>query len=68
MRSRLRFWLLALIPIGLVVGLLVTWLGFLLPSLVHDPEELSRVSAYGILVSDIKSSFARSMPIVNGVP
>ncbi len=53
MRSRLRFWLLALIPIGLVVVLLITWLGFLLPSLVNDAEELSRISAYGILAAFI---------------
>ena len=49
MRSRLRFWLLALIPIGVVVGLLVSWIGFILPNLVSDPEELSRVGSLGIL-------------------
>jgi DNA polymerase-3 subunit epsilon len=49
MRSRLRFWLLALIPIGVVVGLLVSWLAVILPNLVSDAEELSRLSALGIL-------------------
>ena len=49
MRSRLRFWLLALIPIGIVVGLLISWIGFILPNLVSDPEELSRVGSLGIL-------------------
>jgi DNA polymerase-3 subunit epsilon len=48
MRSRLRFWLLALIPIGVVVGLLVSWLGFILPNLISDPEELSRLSSLGV--------------------
>ena len=49
MRSRLRFWLLALIPIGVVVGLLVSWLAVILPNLVSDPDELSRLSALDIL-------------------
>jgi len=53
MRSRLRFWLLSLIPIGVVIGLLITWLTLLLPNLVSDVEELSRVSALGILAGFI---------------
>jgi DNA polymerase-3 subunit epsilon len=49
MRSRRRFWLLALIPVGITLGLLVTFLVLLLPHLVDDPDVLSRLRAFGIL-------------------
>jgi DNA polymerase-3 subunit epsilon len=49
MGSRLRFWLLALFPVGIVIALLVGWLTWLLPQLVSDPDELSRLSSLGVL-------------------
>jgi DNA polymerase-3 subunit epsilon len=49
MRSRRRFWLLALIPIGVLTALLVSWLTLILPNLVSDADELSRLRAFGIL-------------------
>jgi DNA polymerase-3 subunit epsilon len=55
MHSRRRFWLLALIPIGAVIGLLVVWLVLLLPNLVKDPDELSRLRALGILAGFVFS-------------
>jgi len=49
MGSRLRFWLLACIPIGVVMALLVAWLVWVLPQLVGDPDQLSRLRSLGVL-------------------